>query len=75
MKIFALLLLFFGLYLLCGCSSGVEHTQTDTGHHGTTVSNGYGHGTIFLVVLEDGTKCAALVGEYKGAIDCKWDQQ
>ena len=70
-----LMFLFGILALLAGCGSGVKDTQADTGHHGTRVSNGYGTGTIYLVVLEDGTKCAALIGEYKGAISCNWTQR
>lgn len=36
------------------------------------VSNGWGAADIKLVSLSDGTRCAVLVGTYKGAISCNW---
>lgn len=37
-----------------------------------TVSNGGGAAGIQLVTLEDGTRCAAMVGYQKGGISCNW---
>lgn len=37
-----------------------------------TVSDGNGAATVQLITLTDGTKCAAMVGYYKGAISCNW---
>lgn len=37
-----------------------------------SVSDGYGSGDVVLVHLKDGTRCAALIGYYKGAIHCDW---
>lgn len=37
-----------------------------------TISDGNGVGDVVLVHLKDGTRCAALIGTYKGAIHCDW---
>jgi hypothetical protein len=39
---------------------------------GRDVSGADGKGEVKLVVLEDGTKCAVLIGYNKGAITCNW---
>lgn len=36
------------------------------------VSDSFGSGDVQLVTLSDGTKCAVLIGMYKGAISCNW---
>ena len=33
------------------------------------------HGDLRLIRLEDGTKCAVVVGYNKAAIDCNWKQR
>ena len=38
----------------------------------TTVSDGWGSADVTLVTLRDGTRCATLVGAYKGGITCDW---
>ena len=39
---------------------------------GKDVSGADGRGEVKLVVLDDGTKCAVLIGYAKGAITCNW---
>lgn len=36
------------------------------------VSDGYGEGEVKLVMLQDGTRCAVLIGYSKGGIHCDW---
>lgn len=36
------------------------------------VSDGNGSGDVALVHLKDGTRCAVLIGAYKGSIHCDW---
>ena len=36
------------------------------------VYDGFGSGEVHLITLEDGTRCAVLIGFSKGAIDCSW---
>lgn len=37
------------------------------------VSDGLGGADVKLVALEDGTKCAVLIGDRKGALSCDWE--
>ncbi len=39
---------------------------------GQDVTDGMGSGRVTMVRLDDGTRCAVLVGYSKGAIDCDW---
>jgi len=39
---------------------------------GIEVSNGFGSAGVQEITLPDGTKCAVLIGYYKGAISCGW---
>jgi len=48
---------------LAGCSKG--DTQA-------SVSDGWGEADVKLVTLKDGTRCATLIGAYKGGIHCDW---
>ena len=48
---------------MAGCSKG--DTQA-------SVSDGWGEADVKLVTLKDGTRCAALIGAYKGGIHCDW---
>ena len=50
----------------CGAQSPEQTTK------GIVVSNGEGTAIVQEVTLFDGTKCATLVGYYKGAISCGW---
>ncbi len=61
MKMTIILLAITGL--LAGCSKC--ETQT-------TISDGWGEADVKLVILKDGTRCAALIGAYKGGIHCDW---
>jgi hypothetical protein len=36
------------------------------------VSGMDGHAEVKMITLPDGTRCAILVGPYKGAVDCDW---
>ena len=47
-----------------------ETKLTDTG--GIVVSNVEGSAGITEFTLKDGTRCAALIGYYKGALSCDW---
>lgn len=53
---------------LAGCS-GIGESKGDTQ---AQVSDGLAEADIKLVVLKDGTRCAVLIGSYKGAIHCSW---
>lgn len=48
---------------LAGCSKG--DTQA-------SISDGWGDADVKLVTLKDGTRCAVLIGLYKGGIHCDW---
>ena len=48
--------------VLAGCSKGEN-----------TVSDGWGEADVKSVTLKDGTRCAVLIGAYKGGITCDWD--
>ena len=61
-KIFAVV---FVMIAIVGC--------TKQGNTQATVSDGNGQGDVALVILNDGTKCAVIVGYSKGGIDCNWN--
>jgi hypothetical protein len=52
--------------LVAGCTGPVSQTSDGV------VSNGSSNGSVSIVNLKDGTKCAVLIGYYKGAISCDW---
>lgn len=54
--------------LLTAC--GAEY-EKESGH----IAGGGGGGNVQLVTLKDGTRCAVLIGYYKGGITCDWRQQ
>lgn len=37
-----------------------------------TVGNGEGSADVKIIKLDDGTRCAVLIGAYKAAISCDW---
>lgn len=55
--------------LLAGCGSKPDGVKS---HY---VSDGNCSGEVKLIVLQDGTKCAVLIGYYKAALHCNWKQQ
>ena len=60
-----------GRALVTAC--GPSQVQTRTGSDGSTlISNREGAGSITEVRLEDGTRCAVLIGYNKGGISCDW---
>lgn len=52
--------------VLAGCA------KTEATKDGNLISNGAGEATVTDHTLSDGTKCAVLIGYYKGAISCGW---
>lgn len=58
--IFAILLL-----ALAGCGSNDPNAKR--------VSDSGGAADVKLIELEDGTKCAVLIGYQKGALSCDWE--
>ena len=56
--------------LLVGCESRPQPPVTTP--HGVTVPDTQGAASVHLIVLSDGTRCAALVGYYRGSISCDW---
>lgn len=60
--------------LLSGCK--IETAKAEAPNNGVLVSSdeiaGSVAGLVKLVTLEDGTRCAVLIGTNKGAIDCSW---
>ncbi len=50
--------------VLSGCAGG--------GAEEAVVSDGWGSADVRLVKLSDGTRCAVLIGSYKGGITCDW---
>jgi phosphopantothenate synthetase len=40
----------------------------------TDVSGSAGNGEVKVIALEDGTRCAVLIGSGKGAISCDWSR-
>ena len=64
-----------GLLLLClalaGCSDPVPQQRPVFG--GVVVGDAYnGNAAVQTIQLEDGTRCAVLIGYRKGAISCDW---
>lgn len=57
------------LVLLAGCAQKPEPTQEG----GVRISDGGGAATAYSIQMPDGTRCVALVGYYKGAITCDWN--
>lgn len=49
--------------LISGCSPSLGATD---------VSGSLGGAEVKIVTLDDGTKCAVLIGYQKGAISCDW---
>ena len=61
----------FFLLALAGCSDPVPQQRPVFG--GVVVGDAYnGIGTVQTIQLEDGTRCAVLIGYRKGAISCDW---
>lgn len=56
--------------LLAACSSSTSEAQTATS--GQEVCSG-GCAVVKLIALEDGTRCAAMVGVQKAALSCDWE--
>ena len=66
-----LLTVCWGALLVAGCTGGpAEVAQEPNGT--VSVKNNEGFGSVTLVKLEDGTKCAVLIGYNKGGIHCDW---
>jgi hypothetical protein len=58
--------------LLFGCDVGkTEQQRQDDGS--TYLKGASASGSVQLVELSDGTKCAVLIGSSKGGIDCEWN--
>jgi major membrane immunogen (membrane-anchored lipoprotein) len=52
---------------------GPSHVQTQNASDGSIyINNRDGAGSITEVRLEDGTRCAVLIGYNKGGISCDW---
>jgi hypothetical protein len=51
------------IILLGACSPNIA---------GLDITDGNGSARIAMVRLEDGTKCAVLIGSNKAAISCNW---
>ena len=57
------------LVLAAGCEG---NTVKDAGAGWTYISDGMGSAAIREITLPSGTRCAALIGYYKGALTCDW---
>ena len=63
----------FGLSVwLYGCGGHSEEQKPDGS---LRVTNGGFGDHVKIVVLEDGTRCAVLIGLKKGGISCDWSQE
>lgn len=60
--------------LLSGCK--IDMAKVEVPENGTLVTSnaivGSVDSLVELVTLQDGTRCAVLIGANKGAIDCNW---
>ena len=66
------LILLISLLALMSCDN--MHTTTTENIRGDiVVGNSWGSGAVTEILLEDGTRCAVLIGGYKGGISCDWD--
>lgn len=54
---------------LAGCSQELFPVKTSTG---IKLSGSEGEALVQEITLNDGTKCATLIGYTKGAITCNW---
>jgi len=59
------------LALMLAACEGEGYSRTTTSG-GIVVSNGASEGEVREIALRDGTRCAVLVGGYKGGITCDW---
>jgi|TARA_B110000211_G_C13974985_1_gene506708 uncharacterized lipoprotein NlpE involved in copper resistance len=60
----AMMLVILAPLSLIGCEQGT----------GAQVDGGFmkGSAEVNMITLEDGTKCAVLIGHRRGALDCNW---
>jgi hypothetical protein len=63
------LLFIFLAFSLSACS------PIGAAKHGQEIGDGNGQATVALTYLEDGTRCAVLIGYSKGAISCDWQKK
>jgi len=64
----AMMLVALAPLFLIGCEQGTK------GAHRRQVDGGFmkGSAEVNMITLEDGTKCAVLIGHRRGALDCNW---
>jgi hypothetical protein len=58
--------------LVAGCYSNGPSKAKVENNGSVSIESMGGSGTVDLVTMRDGTKCAVLIGYYKGAIHCDW---
>lgn len=59
------------LLALSGCASD-EVPPGNIASLKNTLSGAGGKAAVMEIQLDDGTRCAVLIGAYQGAIDCDW---